>query len=163
MATNIREHHVVHPGYTAEYDRASGAHPFALIVGGVALSAATVVFAVFHSSNDVMLSALLLLAAAPLTAGIWSGVTLAKGAFERREALSRDLRPLREIVVFDEERTSDEAIWQAAGLALDYAAVEEDGERLAGARVRTPAQDSELAERDYRLQELTSQISALVS
>lgn len=163
MATNLRGSHVVQPGFTAEYDRISQTHPFGIIVAGVVLWVAGTLTAIAAGQTDTVLMVLLLLSLAVGAVVTTTGARLGIRNSERLNSITRDVEGLRDIVVFDEDTALDEAVWGAAGVAAEYAALEDDTFRLKHARVRTAEQDDELAQRRARLYDFTEQIRDLLA
>lgn len=163
MATNIRGHRVVAPGCTAEYDRIARSSPFGIIAAGVGLWAAGSLAAIGVGLDETILVVLLLLSMVVGAAGIWAGSRLGLRNAQRLTDICRDLTYLRAVAVFDERAATDENVWAAAGIANDLERLEDDSDRLAGARIRTAEQDEELADREYRMRQMTERIFALVT
>lgn len=162
MATNIRGHHVVMPGFTVEYDRISRTRPFAIFVAAVILASLGSLAAIGAGLGDAALASLLLLSFTVGATGIGSAVRLATRNTERVEVITRDLTALRDVVVFDEQAASDRGAWDAAGIAIELQDLEDHTARLASARIRTARQEQELADSQNRMHEMTMRISALV-
>ena len=163
MAENVRGDLVVEPGKTAEYDRILPSGPILVLAVGVVL---LVIGAVVSMGVAAEFGANYLVGAGVGIAGFLTCVAvsakLANDSDTRRTALTRDLGALRSIVVFDEDAVGDDVLWVAAELAEQYERLDDEGAPLAAARVRTAAQDAELAERESTLHELATRILSLV-
>lgn len=163
MATNIRIHHVVEPGRTAEYDRIARVSPIVVLVGGILMACVFAVASIVSNLGDNGMTFMLLLAALVALGGIVIAFRLADDGARRREAISRPLEPLRAVIVFDEESVSDEALWDAAGIALQCEELEDATDDIASARYRTVAQDEVYISRESQLHEMGQRILALVA
>jgi len=164
MAENIRGTVVVEPGRTAEYDRVRQNSPIAVIVVGVLLLAVATVVSInlAVAGGTGMLTAVLVGDAAFFVCLLIAG-KLAVANRARRDEMTRSLLPLQEVAVFDEDTIGDQALWVAAGLAVDYMELEAQVAPLVDARVRTPAQERELNDRQQELHQLGERILALVT
>ena len=164
MAENVRGDRVVEPGRTAEYDRINPEGPILIVFFAVfAILVGTMMAVTFIPLGDGLVQ--LVLIAVSITAiivAIGRAAKLAEGNRARAAELTRDLGALRSIVVFDEYAVGDDVLWVAAELAEQYERLDDEGAPLAAARVRTAAQDAELAERESTLHELATRILSLV-
>jgi len=164
MADNVRGDVVVEPGMTAEYDRIRSSGPLAVLIVGVILLIVGLIvpvnLALEHGPGMLATTAAGHIGFVASAVIAWR---LGVGNERRRRELARDISPLREIVVFDEDTVEDDVLWVAAELAEQYMDLEQEGAALANARARTISQEAEHAEHEQQLHELAERILRLVS
>lgn len=158
IALNIRGHRVVDPTRTNEYDREMRRKPAApLYVGAAAFTLSLALGAVLASPAVIVAGIVAVLAGSAV-----AGYGLHRRARVVSE-LTRDLDLLRYYIVFDAHHTESCALWVAAGIAEQIAAIDEEAWPLEEALARTTDQESQLHDASVQRSDLAERALALVT
>jgi len=162
MSFNRQHDLVVEPLHTAEFDRIAKSSPLTLLVAGVVLFlvSAWLVLSVFHGS--VLAPVIVFMGVGAIIACSWMGLNQAVANTDRLAEITRPLEPLRSVVAFDPDTVPGDTLWEAAGLAIQLAELEETYQPLADARLLTPAQERELADLESSSHILAGRILTLI-